>query len=176
MNQGGSYSGANIFHFPSHRKPTLEDVDLKAQTARMSEVTREELKASTAASEAKVAATLEIMRRENAEARAEVKAVLAALQADSALFREDVRSYIASGQVEGAQLREQVRVGAAELRSDFARHSKDVEGKVSGLKIWVLAGALTGAMTLLFLVARPYIPQLLQAQATQTQSAPAARP
>lgn len=114
--------------------PPIDADGKRPQNVAMSDLTREELKASTAASEAKVAATLEIMRREGSEARAELKVALSGIQAENAEFRG------------------QMKEALAQMNATFATQSRDVESKISGLKIWVLAGALSGALAVLLML------------------------
>ncbi|WP_313425955.1 hypothetical protein [Stenotrophomonas rhizophila] len=114
--------------------------------------------------ETKASLAMEVMRRENAEARADLKSAVSSFQAENALFRETVRGFITSSQVESAQARELVRdsvagmkVDLSNLRSDMAIHSKDVEGKISGLKIWVLTGAISALVSALTLVGGAFL-------------------
>lgn len=102
--------------------------------------------------EAKSALALETIKRENAEAQAELRRTVSSFQAENALFRESIRDLISTSKVENSTFREQMRDGVSQIKIDLANHSKEIEGKVSGLKQWVLTGtiaALVSAVTLL---------------------------
>ena len=151
-------TGLNAISGQYPRRPAeVENAQASPHYRPMGDLSRDELKASTSASEAKVAATLEIMRRENAEARSEMKTSLSAFQAESALFREQMRGYIATAQSDNAQFREQVRDGVSGIRIDLANGSKEVEGKISSLRTWVLAGVATGLLAVLMMLAGAFI-------------------
>ncbi|MEN6682201.1 hypothetical protein ABFC53_07915 [Stenotrophomonas pavanii] len=121
-------------------------------------------KASAAVSEAKIAATLEVIRRENSEAKAEIKTAISAFQAENALFRETIKGFITTGQTENALFREQIKDGISAIKINIADHAKDVDGKISSMKQWVMAGAIAGlvsAVTLLggVVLKQPTTPQ-----------------
>lgn len=113
-------------------KPDVEKGDQAPQTADMSDVTRHEMNAALAASEARVASAISEMRTENAKFLGE----FAAARADMAEFRFQVKESL--GQMSVA----------------LTTQSKEVESKISGLKVWVLGGALSGAIAILLLFAR----------------------
>ncbi|MFC4729512.1 hypothetical protein [Coralloluteibacterium thermophilus] len=112
----------------------------------MSDLSREEVKAHMAASEAKVSATLEVMRRENAEARAELRAAVDAERVDAAQLRADIRTAL------------------SEMAAASASQSHKLESKISGLKIWVLSGALAGVVALLTVLGNAYLRSMVAAE------------
>lgn len=159
----------NVFTEQFTKKVIIEKLPPKPDDEDMSERSVEESKANMAASEAKVAATLEVMRRENSEARAEMKTAMASFQAENALFRETLRGFIGSTQVENAQFREQIREGVSGIRIDLANQSRDVEGKISALKVWVLAGTLTGLLALLGVIVGAFVRSYISSETSQRE-------
>lgn len=109
------------------RPPALDEKEVDPKTEAMSDVTRQEMNARLEATEAKVLATLETIKRENADARADIRAASDAASKEISEF---------SGRIEAA----------------FSEHFRRVDSSMSGLKIWVLAGALTGVLSLLAVV------------------------
>ncbi|MCF3519740.1 hypothetical protein [Stenotrophomonas maltophilia] len=113
----------------------------------MGDMNREEVKAKLEASEARVATTLELMRRENAEFRGEIKSSFSSMHSDNAEFRAEMREAIASMSV------------------SLSNQARDFERGISGLKIWVLAGALAGVISL----GKVYLDSQIKVAATEMQ-------
>lgn len=119
------------------------------QNAGMSDVTRHEMTANLAATEAKVAAAIADMRTENAKFLGELSS-----------FKNDLATSFTN------------------IGSRLDTQAATLESKLSGLKIWVLSGALAGVLALLTVVVTGiirYAPAIFSPQqsSSQPQSAPA---
>jgi len=108
----------------------------------MTDVTRHEMNATLAASEARVAAAVDGLKAEFSTSRAESRA-------------------------EMAEFRAQIKDSLGQMTIALAAQSKDFESQVSGLKLWVLGGALSGAVAVLLMlgavIARGYLSPAPQA-------------
>ena len=173
---------SRLQHFTNQFTPMRRAVENEAQTPDHLAMGNEDAKSAAALSEAKIAATLEIMRRENSEARAEMRTAMANFQTENALFRETIRGFISGSQTENALFREQIKDGISAVRVDMSNQAKDVEGKISGLKVWVLAGTISGLLAVLLMVGgalvRNYVSStsLVSAADTPNSRAPLSAP
>ncbi len=147
--------------FTNQFTPMRESIEKRAQRPQDSKMSddKSDHKAAAGVSEAKIAATLEVIRRENSEAKAELKTAISAFQAENALFRETIRGFISAGQVENSLFREQIKEGISGIKVDAANHAKDVEGKISSTKQWVMAGAIAALVTAVTILAGAFFKQ-----------------
>lgn len=109
--------------------------------------------------EAKSALALEKIKRENAEAQAELRRTVSSFQTENALFRESIRDLISTSKVENSTFREQMRDGVSQIKIDLASHSKEIDGKVSSLRQWVLTGAIAALVSAVTLLAGALLKQ-----------------
>lgn len=114
-----------------------------------------------AATEAKTAQTLELMRRENVEFREAFNKVVANSQTDQASFRESMRELLGKFEIEAVKLRSDTNVTLAAVNSALGKQTADhgtlraeIKNESSGLKVWILLGALGTVATLGTIAAR----------------------
>lgn len=147
-------SGKNFANDATKAEPYGVTFSPTASEGLMSDqVTREEIKArletadvKVVAAEARVATVLETIRADNEKLRNQLGTMATDLQASSRVAQEQVNTF-----------RAELAAHQAKAESAYLRAQMDIKSEVHGLRVWVLTGALTGALALIGFFAQSVI-------------------
>lgn len=130
MPQFKSASPAKSYEADKDEANNVAQTISSPHTTDMGDITRDEVKSRLEASEARVEAALAGMRADNSKSLAEMS-----------IFRADVASTLS-----------RIESAIKSQNSAMDAYSDRIDAKLSGLKIWVLSGALAGVIALLSVI------------------------